>query len=73
MHKEYTDVGQNDEIIVSYEIEPSRINEAELERLLFDDQLRRIAYKEKEIAALQNEVEGMKNTLEPEEDTLWKN
>jgi len=70
MHKEYTDVGQNDEIIVSYEIEPSRINEAELERLLFDDQLRRIAYKEKEIAALQNEVEGMKNTLEPEEDTL---
>jgi hypothetical protein len=70
MHKEYTDVGQNDEIIVSYEIEPSRINEAELERLLFDDQLRRIAYKEKEIAALQNEVEEMKNTLEPEEDIL---
>ena len=42
------------------------INEAVLERLLLDHELRRIAYKEKEITLLQKEVEDMKNTLEPE-------
>ena len=42
------------------------INEAVLERLLLDHELRRIASKEKEITLLRKEVEDMKNTLEPE-------